>query len=180
MSKKLKSMLHDTYVSEFAEGDGILVIDLIPLPVDDVNRLRRSLEAERLRMRVVRNRIARKALDAHGRASLGGVFSGQSAVIYGEGEEAPIRASKVLAEWGRKNPGIPVRGGLLEGAFLPAKKAEALALLPDRPTALAQLAGMFVAPVRGFATALGGVTAGFVRALHQLSEQRKDAEEAST
>lgn len=180
MSKKLKSMLHDTYMSEFTGSDGLLVVDLVPLPVDDANRLRRLFEAQDLRMRVVRNRIARKAFEASGRKEIGESFHGPSAVIFGEGVEAPIRASKVLAAWGRKNPAVPVRAGFLEGTYLPRERARALADLPDRQTALGRLAGAISGPARGFVTVCHGVAGGFVRALHEIAEKKRAVDGEAT
>ena len=67
---------------------------------------------------------------------------------------------------------MTVKGGLLEGADLPAAAVARLAKLPSREQLLGQLAGGIAAPLTGLAGSLNALIGGLARSLGAVQAQR--------
>jgi large subunit ribosomal protein L10 len=68
---------------------------------------------------------------------------------------------------------MTVKGGLLEGADLPADAVARLAKLPSREQLLGQLAGGIAAPLTGLVGSLNALIAGLARSLGAVQGQRE-------
>ena len=69
---------------------------------------------------------------------------GPTAIAFVDGDAAAV--AKALRDYGRTNPALVVKGGLLGARPMSADAARALADLPSRELLLAQLAGGLAAP----------------------------------
>jgi large subunit ribosomal protein L10 len=68
---------------------------------------------------------------------------------------------------------MKVKGGLLDGADLPADAVARLAKLPSREQLLGQLAGGIAAPLTGLGGSLNALIAGLARSLGAVQAQRE-------
>ena len=73
------------------------------------------------------------------------MFEGPVAIAFVRGDAAG--AAKALRDFGRNNPALVLKGGLLGARIITAVEIEALAELPSRDVLLAQVAGVFQAPL---------------------------------
>ena len=86
----------------------------------------------------------------------------------------PAVAAKALDTFAQAHAdAMTVKGGLLEGADLPAADVTRLAKLPSREQLLGQLAGGIAAPLTGLAGSLNALIAGLARSLGALQAQRE-------
>ena len=136
--------------------------------------LRTELRAKAMRLNVVKNSLAARALEAGGFPGLGERLSRPSALLTG-GEDMPA-ACKTITEWIKKNKKLAVKGGFCEGRVLDARAVEQLALLPPKPVLLAQ----FIGSVQGVAQRVAGsfqsLLASIGRALEEVRKQKEAAE----
>jgi large subunit ribosomal protein L10 len=86
----------------------------------------------------------------------------------------PAVAAKALDTFAQAHAeAITIKGGLLEGADLPAEGVARLAKLPSREQLVAQLAGGIAAPLTGLAGGLNALIAGLARSLGAVQAQRE-------
>src|SRR5690606_6779396 len=87
-------------------------------------------------------------------------------IAFVEGDVAGV--AKALRDYARGNPALVVKGGLLGGSVLGAAEVNALADLPSRDQLLAEIAGLFAAPMQQMASLLDAVPRSFAYALSAL------------
>ena len=87
----------------------------------------------------------------------------------------PVTVAKALRDFGRGNPALVVKGGVMSGAPLSADQARALAEIQPREVLLSRLAGGFAAPMQQFASLLEAKPRNFAYGLKALIDQQGGA-----
>jgi large subunit ribosomal protein L10 len=155
---------------ELAEAQGMLFISFGGLTVKESEALRGKLASKGVRIRMVRNALARRVLAERGFEVADGVLSGNTAIAWGN-SEAAVHAAKFATEPEVKKIGkVKIRAGVLDGALLTEKDAAALAGIPDRKTLQAKLLACLSGPARGLVATLNGLPGGLTRVLHARAE----------
>jgi large subunit ribosomal protein L10 len=90
-----------------------------------------------------------------------------------------VDVAKVLKDFGKDNPALVVKGGILGEDLLSAADASALADVEPREVLLAKLAGAIAAPMQQFAGLLQAVPRSFAYGLKALIEEKGGAPEAT-
>jgi large subunit ribosomal protein L10 len=127
------------------------------LTVQQLSDLRKQLRAVSAEYRVVKNRLARRALASSELEGLGGHLTGPTGLIISK--QDPVAVAKALHTFARANQALAIKAGFVEGQMLPPAELKALADLPSRDalrsrlvgaiqSAMAQLVGLLTAPQR--------------------------------
>jgi large subunit ribosomal protein L10 len=135
--------------TELSGSRGLVLTSYRGLTVADFAAIRRTLRAEGITYRVVKNRLMRVAANELGNATLPGHLKGPTAIAFGSGDEA-VLAKTVLGAL-KAYPAAEVRGAILGEAILNLAQLTALSKLPTREVLLAQVAGAFNAPAQQMA-----------------------------
>jgi large subunit ribosomal protein L10 len=139
--------------------------------VKELSELRDRLREADTEYTVVKNTLARRAANETGREALLPYLDGPTGLLWVKGD--PAVAAKALDTFASAHAeAMRVKGGLLEGADLPADAVARLAKLPSREQLLAQLAGGIAAPLTGLAGGLNALIAGLARSLGAVHAQR--------
>ncbi len=152
------------------EGMGsCVVLTFDKLTVAQVSQLRNQFREEGISMRVVRNRIAKKALKEAGYEVED--IRGKCGIAFAP-EEKAITAAKLVRDFAKANKSatLEVLGGIVEGEVIPTTAAATIADMPDKDTVRAQIAIAISAPARGLAMVLSGVQSGLARCLDQHAD----------
>lgn len=133
-------------------------------PQQDIE-LRGVLRKAGVKYRVVRNRLAVKAL-AKLDLDLQRAFVGKCGVAIAQ-QEGAIAAAKALRDFVRKQKQSPIElvGGVVEGTVYVGAEAAAIADLPDRHTVNSMLAQAVSGPARSLASVLNAVAGGMARCI---------------
>jgi large subunit ribosomal protein L10 len=151
-----------------------ILSDFKGLKVEDMTRLRRSLQEAGGELKVVKNTLlSRAAAGESPMAPLTSQLTGPNALTLGYGD--PVALTKVLIKFAQEKPQLQIKAGVLGGQLLSSKDLEALSKLPAREVLLAQLLGV----LQGVPTALVTVLAGVVRNLLNVLVALKDQKAAS-
>ncbi|WP_018995958.1 50S ribosomal protein L10 [Hirschia maritima] len=134
----------------FSESGAIIVTHYSGLTVAEMSDLRTKLGAEGASLKVIKNRLAKIALDGQGGEEAAGMFTGPVAIAYAPD---PVSAAKVCAEYAKGNEKLVLVGGIMEGDALDKAKVEALAKMPS----LDQLRGKIIGVIQAPATKVAGV-----------------------
>ena len=133
------------------------------LTVAEMTDLRGRLRKEGASLKVVKNRLAQKALN--GAAGEGGdnLFKGPVALAYGAD---PVSAAKVVVQYAKDNEKFSVIGGLLDQTIvLDSDAVKALATLPSLDQIRAKIVGLLQAPATKVAGVLQAPAAQLARVL---------------
>lgn len=141
------------------------------LTVGELTEFRRKCRAVGVEYRVVKNTLARRAVQGSPFAGMVDLLGGPAAVAFSADPAAP---SKVLEEFIKTHPKMLVVGGVLEGQLMDAKAIMALAQLPSREVLLGRLLATMMGPLQGLVTVLNAVPAGLVRVLDQVRCQKEE------
>lgn len=147
-------------VAELSEVVGnaqtIVLAEYRGIQVGDLTKLRANARAQGVYLRVVKNSLARRAVEGTAFATLAAEMTGP--LIYSISEDA-VAAAKVINDFAKENGAMVVKAGNYAGEQLDQAGVTALANIPSREVLLAQLLGMMQAPVSGFARALAALAA---------------------
>ena len=156
---------------ELGDAKGALFMTFGGLTVKEAEHLRGKLAEKGVKVRMVRNSLARRVLSDRGVSQAADVLAGNTAIAWG-GAEAAILASKIVSEPEVKKHGkVKIRAGILEGQWLGEKDAIALSKVPDKKTLQAKILGCLSGPARGLVTTLNGLPSGLVRVLNAHAEK---------
>jgi large subunit ribosomal protein L10 len=122
----------------FRESNAAVLTEYRGLTVAQLKELRRSL-AGNATYNVVKNTLTKIAAKDAGVDALDSLLEGPSAIAFVTGD--PVEVAKSLRDFGRNNPLLVVKGGVLDGKALSADDVRKLADLESREVLLAKLAG---------------------------------------
>jgi large subunit ribosomal protein L10 len=147
-----KARTIDDLEGKFKLSSASLVADYRGLNVAKVTSLRRRLSKENIEFRVIKNTLARIALERLGLDEANAFFEGPSAVAFSH--EDPTTAAKILLEFARENKEFQVKGGVIEGRVVGSSDVKTLSELPSREVLLGRVIGGAAAPLTGFVSLL--------------------------
>lgn len=150
MDRAQKAESIETLKGVFADAGAVVVTHYTGLTVAEMTDLRGRLRKEGAQLKVVKNRLAQKALDGSVGEAGDALFKGPVAIAYGPD---PVSAAKVAAEYAKGNDKFVLIGGLMGTQVLDANGVKALATLPSLDELRGKLIGLLQAP----ATKVAGV-----------------------
>ncbi len=134
--------------------------------VKAIQSLRRDAKANGTSVKVVKNRLVIKALQANDTLKGVDVSSLNGMLLYAFNAEDEVAPAQALANFAKQNPTIEFVGAIsAEGAFLDAAQVKALATLPSKNQLIAGIINTLNGPVNGVMSALGGNLHGYLQAL---------------
>jgi large subunit ribosomal protein L10 len=126
------------------------------IEVGSLTKLRADARSQQVYLRVLKNTLARRAVEGTAFAPLASEMTGP--LIYAISEDA-VAAAKVLSDFAKSNDKLVVKAGNFAGKPLDKAGVTALASIPSKEVLIAQLLGVMQAPVAGFARALAALAA---------------------
>lgn len=115
------------------------------LSVQQLSELRRQLKAASAEYRVIKNRLARIALEGSTLEPLRTHLTGPTGVALTRRD--PAAMAKALQGFARANPALQVRVGVVDGQVLDAQGLRAVADLPAREVLQGQVVGVIQGPL---------------------------------
>ena len=134
----------------FAESGAVIVTHYLGLTVAEMTDLRIRLRKEGAKLKVVKNRLAQKAMDGSAGAAGEALFKGPVAIAFAKD---PVAAAKVATDYAKGNDKFAVIGAVLGSSVLNEEGVKSLATLPSLDQLRGQLIGLIQAP----ATKVAGV-----------------------
>ncbi|MDQ6961714.1 MAG: 50S ribosomal protein L10 [Mariprofundaceae bacterium] len=164
--QQLTQELHETW----SNSEAAVVTHYRGLTVDQMNQLRGDLRQTGGSLLVVKNTLARRAAEGTDFAVASHLFSGPTAIAYGND---PVALAKAVSDFAKKNEVLIVLGGVLDGRCIAPAEVTALASLPSKEVLLSKLLGSLQSPISSFVRTLAEVPASFVRTLAAVRDQKE-------
>jgi large subunit ribosomal protein L10 len=151
------------------ESSFVLVADYQHMKVDDFSELRKRLAVAGAEVHVVKNSFLKRAMADSGLTAANGDLTGQTAVVTGEKDVAPV--AKVLKKFAGEFKKAMLKLGFIDRAQVATKEIEQLADLPPREVLQAQFLGLLLSPATKFVRLLNEPASAFARLLKAKGEK---------
>lgn len=158
--------------AEVARAQAIVLAEYRGLEVGNITALRRQAREAGVTLRVLKNTLARRAVEGTPFAALADKMAGP--LMYGISAD-PVAAARVINTFAKDNDKLVIRAGALAGSVLDANGVKALATMPSREELLSKLLGTMQAPIAQFVRTLNEVPTKFVRALAAVRDAKEKA-----
>jgi len=145
MKRDGKATLIRELVVNFNDSHTMFVADYRGLDVPGITVLRDQLRDSDATFRVVKNTLAKRALQEIGVTDVDDLFEGPSAVAFVRGDAAAV--AKALDTISKKTKILELRGGLMDGRRIEASQVKEIASLPPRQVILAMLVNVVNSPL---------------------------------
>jgi len=171
LAKEKKVELVDQLTEILKECTVIVAADYRGLTVDEMNSLRRQLTSKEIKLRVVKNTLARFAAKKAGLEDLEPLLIGPTALAFGFGNNIADPA-KVLIEYQKATKlELGIKGGFLDNKMLSKEQVTALSRLPSKEVLIATLLGTLQRPIASLLSVMNGPLQALSRVLQARSQQ---------
>jgi len=140
-----------------------VVADSRGVTVGAMTELRAQARANGVYLRVIRNTLARRAVEGTDFACLTDTFTGPTILAFSN--EHPGAAARLLKDFAKANEKFEVKGLAFEGEFIEAAQIDRLATLPTYEEAIAKL----------MATMKEAAAGKLVRTLAAIRDQKEES-----
>jgi large subunit ribosomal protein L10 len=161
-------------VSEVAnKAVSLIAAEYAGLTVGQLTELRKTARNSGVYMRVVRNTLARRALEGTKFACMQPALVGPLVLAFSK--EDPGAAARLLKDYAKKFEKLQIKALSVEGMLLPGSELNRLASLPTRDEAIAQLMAVMRAPITKFVRTLVEPHSKLVRTLAAVRDKKQQA-----
>lgn len=142
--------------AKLASAQTVVLAEYRGIEVGHLTQLRAKARSGGVYLRVLKNTLARRAVEGTAFAGLASEMTGP--LIYAISEDA-VAAAKVVSDFAKSNDKLVIKAGNYAGSPLDKAAVTALANIPTREVLISQLLGVMLAPVSGMARILAAVAA---------------------
>ncbi len=148
MNREKKELQVQELEVAFAENDTFYLLDYVKIPVSKSAELRQQLRENGCSLRVVKNRLALRALKEEFPEELRDFFQGPTAIAYTD--DNPIGLARLLKDFIVQNKILKVKGGLVEGGFVHGDRFREISVLTSRKDLVGKLGFLMAYPLTQF------------------------------
>ena len=174
MDRAQKAESIETLKGVFEGAGAVVVTHYMGLSVAELSDLRGRLRKEGAKFKVVKNRLAQKAINGAGEGAQA-LFRGPVGIAYAPD---PVSAAKVATQYAKDNDKFTVVGAIMGEQVLDRAGVDALAKLPSLDALRARLVGLIQAPATRIAGVLAAPAAQLARVFAAYADKDKDQEAA--
>jgi large subunit ribosomal protein L10 len=171
----MKRQIKETRVGEIdailKSNDTVILFDYTKMSVAQSVALRKTLRKQSAGVKMVKNRLALRAVQAGLPEDTRKAFRKPTALAYTAGD--PILLAKTIKEFSAQNKVLVVKGGLLQGHPFPAARFDEITKMPGREALLGRVGAMMAAPLSGFLRAFRAPLGNLGVLMGQLKDKKQ-------
>lgn len=169
MSKYVKELMMDQLRADFDGTRSVLILDFKGLDAVSENQLRLDLRKKNIRVRTLKNSLARKVFSDIGLPGLDRYLEGPSVAIWG-GEGVAELAKEITAQVKKlKKPEI--KGGAVDGVVISPTQVDDITKLPSREELIGRVAALALAPVQRVVSLANAPASGLLGQLKAIADK---------
>jgi large subunit ribosomal protein L10 len=157
MKRDRKETLINATNAIFAKNDTFYLFDYYKMTVAQSVDLRKTLRRQGSGFKVIKNRLALRALKAEFPETLKTAFRKPTAIAYTDAD--PVVLAKALRDFAVQNKVLVMKGGMVQGQYVPAERFEEITKLASRRDLLGKIGYLMASPlmklIRTFQAPLG-------------------------
>ena len=170
MHREEKARIIDHLQQVFSTCNITILTDYRGLSAAEINSLRQKLREQNVEYHVVKDTLARFAVERAGRNELAHFFEGPVAIA--SGYDNITEPARVLADYiSTSKSSLSIKGGFLSDRMLTPQEVMTLAKLPPREILLAKVAGGIQSPLSALVSHLASPLRGVLTILQARIQQ---------
>lgn len=173
MSKYVKELMMDQLKADLGDDRSVLILDLKGLDAIAEHQLRTDLRKKKIRVRTLKNTLAKRVFADMGIGGLGQFLEGPSVAVWGGDGVAELAKEISARVKALKKPEI--KGGAVDGIVISPAQVEDITKLPSREVLIAQLLGLMLSPAQQVLALAGAPAATLMGQLEALAERSAEA-----
>ncbi len=146
MSKYVKELMMDQLRTDLGDNRSLLILDLKDLDAQAEYQLRRDLRKKSIRLRVLKNSLARRVFADLGMDGLSQFLMGPSAAAWGG--EGIAELAKEISKQVKTLKKPEIKGGAVDGVVVGPEQVEDITKLPSREVLIGQVLDLLLGPAR--------------------------------
>ena len=143
MTKEQKKVYIDEMSKQFENSKAVMVTHYQGLTMPQMDELRSKMREHGIIFKITKNRITKLALEKTRCKDLADLFTGPTAVAFGEDA---IISARILSKFAKDNENLKLIGGIMENEVLDKAGVQNVATLPTLDEARANIVGILNAP----------------------------------
>ncbi len=168
MDKAQKAEAIEMLKGVFEEAGAVVVAHYDGLTVADMTGLRAKLREQGGHLKVVKNRLAKIALDGKGGEAAQDLFKGQVAIAYAPDPSVPAKAT---LDFSKENENLKLIGAIMDAEVMDAAGVEALSKLPSREELIATVVARLLGQASQIGQRIAAPGQGLAGAIKAIEEQ---------
>ena len=159
----------------FAQSGSVVVARYKGMTVAQMTDLRRRMNGAGAKFKVIKNRLAKIALDNAADGAAADLFLEPTGIAFASD---PTAAAKVAADFAKTTDKFVIVGGLLGKQALTADAVKALAAIPSKEELRSKLLGVFLAPGSKLVRQINAPAQNLVGVLQAFKEKQEKQDAA--
>src|SRR3954462_8489394 len=176
MSKYVKELMMDQLRSDLDGSTSLLILDLKGIDAIAEHQLRRDLRKKKIRVRALKNTLARRVFSEMGVAGLSAYLEGPSVAVWGGDGVAELAKEVSDRVKALKKPAI--KGGAVDGVVIGPNQVEEITKLPSREALIGRVVNLALSPVQRVVTLAISPESNLAGKLKTLAEKGEGLDEA--
>ncbi|MCP4475058.1 MAG: 50S ribosomal protein L10 [Gammaproteobacteria bacterium] len=156
-----------------SEALSLVIADYSGLTVAEMIELRAKAREAKIYMKIVRNTLAKRALEGTDFACVNEALTGPLVLAFAN--EEPGAGARLVRDFAKEHENLEVKALSIDGQLLPATSLETMAKLPTRDEALSMLLSVMQAPITQMVRTLAEPQEKLVRVIAAVKEQKEAA-----
>lgn len=176
MPNRVNNLLMQEYTDRYKNVGAVIAVGYEGLGVEKTNVLRRTLAKKNIRLKLVKNRIAKIAFRELAQADISAILTGQTALADGED---PVSVARTLVDFGKENKELKIRGAFVEATVLDEKGVIGLSKSPTKEELKGIISGQALSPGAKVSGALLGTGAMLASQIKKIADKGEGGEQAA-
>ncbi len=168
MSKYVKELMMDQFKSDLDGNRSVLILDFKGLDAIAEHKFRSDLRKKSIKVRALKNTLARRVLSDMGMGGLDKYLEGPSVAVWGGAGIAEL--AKEISTQVKKLKKPEIKGGAVDGIVISPAQVEDITKLPSREALIGRVVSLALAPAQRIVSLANAPAAGLMSQLKTLSE----------
>ena len=139
LTKEQKKNYISEITTQFENSKAVMVTHYQGLTMSQLDELRSQMREHGIKFRITKNRITKIALEKTKCKELSNLFTGPTAVAFGEDA---IMSARILSKFSKDNENLKLIGGIMDNVILDQAAVQNVANLPTLDEARANIVGI--------------------------------------
>ena len=151
-----KQAIVESLAERISNASAGIIVDYQGITVAEDTALRTEMRKDEVEYTVVKNTLARIALDKLGMNELDHVLNGSTSLATSSND--PIAPFRIISDYSKKlGEKFNIKAAFMEGKVLSDAEVAEMAALPSKDALYAKVLGTMIAPITGLAVCLGQI-----------------------